>query len=72
MAILVKKSIMARMVSVLKVKDPKYEFVGCLVKEWSKCRSPVKTVLKMMFCAKSYDQNKKILQKRAIFGQIPL
>ena len=57
MAILIIKSIMAIIASVL--KDPKYEFFGCLVKEWSKCRSPVKTVLKMMFRVKSYNQNKK-------------
>ena len=43
-AILVIKSIMAVMASVL--DDPKYEFFGCLVKEWSKCRTPVKRVFK--------------------------
>ena len=69
-AILVIKSIMAAMALVL--KDPKYEFFGCLVKEWSKCRSPVKTVSKKMFCVKSYDQNKQKMQKRAILGRIPL
>ena len=58
MAILIIKSIMAIIASVLKY--PKYEFFGCLVKEWSKCRSPVKTFLKMMFRVKSYDQNKKM------------
>ena len=63
MAISVKKSIMAVMASVL--KDPKYEFFGCLVKEWSECRSPVKTVFKNMFRGKSYGEKKKILKKLA-------
>ena len=63
MAISVKKSIMAVMASVL--KDPKYEFFGCLVKEWSECRSPVKTVFKNMFRGKSYGENKKNLKKLA-------
>ena len=63
MAISVKKSIMAVMASVL--KDPKYEFFGCLVKEWSECRSPVKTVFKNMFRGKSYGENKKKLKKLA-------
>ena len=46
-AILAKKSIMAVMASVLKCQ--KYDLYGCLVKELSKCRSPVKTALKKIF-----------------------
>ena len=65
MAISVKKSIMAVMASVL--KDPKYEFFGCLVKEWSIYRSPVKMVLKKIFRAKSYDQNQKKIAKKGQF-----
>ena len=61
MAILVIKSIMAVMDWVL--NDPKFEFFGCLVKEWSECRSPVKTVFKNMFRGKSYGENKKKLEK---------
>ena len=37
----------------------KYEVYGCLKKEWPKCRSPVKTVIKKMDPMKSYEQNKK-------------
>ena len=57
MAILTIKSIMATLAPIL--NDHKYELCGCLKKEWPKCRSPVKTVMKKMDPMKSYDQNKK-------------
>ena len=41
-------------------------------KEWPKCRSPVKTVMKKMDPMKSYEQNKKKVDKDGNFGQIPL
>ena len=50
----------------------KYYFYGCLKKEWPKCRSPMKTVMKKMDHVKRYDQNKKKLMKMVIFEQIPL
>ena len=69
-AILTIKSIMAVLAPIL--NDHKYELCGCLKKEWPKCRSPVKTVLKKVDPMKSYDENKKKLIKMAIFGQNPL
>ena len=70
MAILTIKSIMATLAPIL--NDHKYELCGCLKKEWPKCRSPVKTVMKKMDPIKSYDENKKKLKKMVIFGQNPL
>ena len=40
-----------------------YGLYRCQMKEWPKCRSPVKTVLKKMDPVKSYGQNKKISKK---------
>ena len=57
MAILTIKSIMAILAPIL--NGHKYEVYGCLKKEWPKCRSPVKTVIKKMDPMKSYEQNKK-------------
>ena len=56
MAILTIKSIMATLAPIL--NDHKYELCGCLKKEWPKCISPVKMVMKKL---KSYDENKKKL-----------
>ena len=50
----------------------KHDFYVCPQKEWPKCRSPVKTVLKKMDPMKSYDQNKKKLIEMVIFGLNPL
>ena len=47
-----------------------YDLYGCLMKEWPKCRSPVKTVLKKMDLVKSYGQNKKKNEKNCIFWAI--
>ena len=69
-AILAKKSIMAVMASVLKCQ--KYDLYGCLVKELSKCRSPVKTALKKMDPVKNDGPNKNKVEKMAILGRIPL
>ena len=69
-AILTIKSIMAILAPTSNYH--KYELCGCLKKEWPKCRSPVKTVMKKMDPMKSYDQNKKKLIKVVIFGQNPL
>ena len=57
MAILTIKSIMAILAPIL--NGHKYEVYGCLKKEWPKCRSTVKTVMKNMDPIKSYKQNKK-------------
>ena len=70
MAILTLKSIIAILAPIL--NDHRYELFGCLKKEWPKCRSPVKTVIKKMDPVKSYDENKKKLIKMVIFGQNPL
>ena len=70
MAILTIKSIMAILAPIL--NGHLYEVYGCLKKEWPKCRSPVKTVMKRMDPMKSYEENKKKLTKMVIFGQIPL
>ena len=70
MAILNIKPIMAILAPIL--NGHKYELCGCLKKEWPKCRSPVKTVLKKIDPMISYDENKKKLIKMAIFGQNPL
>ena len=70
MAILTIKSIMAILAPIS--NGHKYEVYGCLKKEWPKCRSPVKTVIKKMDPIKSYEQNKKKLMIMVIFGQIPL
>ena len=70
MAILTIKSIMATLAPIL--NDHKYELCGCLKKEWPKCRSPVKTVMKKMDPMKSYEQNKKKFDKNGHFGQNPL
>ena len=50
----------------------KFNLYGCPWKIWSKCRSPVKTVLKKMYPTRFYGQNQKIWEKMAIFGQFPL
>ena len=50
----------------------KFNLYGCPWKIWSKCRSPVKTVLKKMHPTRFYGQNQKIWEKMAIFGQFPL
>ena len=68
MAILTINSIMATLAPIL--NDHKYELCGCLKKEWPKCRSPVKTVMKKMDPMKSYEQNKKKLIKMVILGKI--
>ena len=68
MAILTIKSIMAILAPIL--NGHKYEVYGCLKKEWPKCKSPVKTVIKNMDPMKSYEQNKKKLPKMVIFWQI--
>ena len=70
MAILTLKSTMATLAPIL--NDHKYELCGCLKKEWPKCRSPVKTVMKKMDPMKSYEQNKKKVDKNGNFGQNPL
>ena len=69
-AILTIKSIMAILAAT--INDHKYELCGCLKKEWSKCRSPVKTVMKKMDPMKSYEQNKKKVDKNGNFGHNPL
>ena len=70
MAILTIKSIMAILAPIL--NGHLYEVYGCFKKEWPKCRSPVKTVIKNMDPIKSYEQNKKKLMILVIFGKIPL
>ena len=50
----------------------KNDHYGCLKKEWSKCRSPVKTALKKMDPVKNYGPNKNKVEKMAILGRIPL
>ena len=50
----------------------KVDLYECPWKIWSKCRSPVKTVLKKMHPTRFYGHNQKIWEKMAIFGQFPL
>ena len=45
----------------------KYEVYGCLKKEWPKCRSTVKTVMKNMDPIKSYKKKKKKVDKNGNF-----
>ena len=50
----------------------KLELYGYPWKIGSKCRSPLKTVLKKMHPTEFYGQNKKMWQKMVIFRQFPL
>ena len=50
----------------------KFDLYGCSWKICSKCRSPVKTVLKKIHPMEFYGQNKKMWEKMDIFRQFPL
>ena len=65
-AILTKMAVIAIMERVS--NDNKYDFYGCLIKEWSKCRSPVEAILKNMKSIKSYEEKN---EQNTIFGHFP-
>ena len=50
----------------------KFDLYGCSWKICSKCRSPVKTVLKKIHPMEFYGQNKKNWEKMSIFSQFSL
>ena len=46
----------------------KFDLYGCPWNIWSKCRSPVKTVLKKIHPTEFYGQNKKMCEKWPFLG----